>query len=150
MSKFFLLVSVLLCVSCVQANPPVIKSSIPLSVDTVEVHRVREQLIRIIVHNPAFLTQIEIERLVTPELKLLEKQTISSITLNTGEKLSFTDNVTGVYSKEISIDGTDISIPFEYFPARGQGVLVDCTLEIGETQFSPMDCVRKDRSYEQF
>ncbi len=144
MSKFFLLISALFCTSCLQAGSVPLKSSMPLSVDTVEVHRVREQLIRIIVHNPAFLTQIEIERLATPELKLLEKQIINSITLNTGKKLSFTDSVTGVYSKEITIDGTSINIPFEYFPARGQGFLVNCTIEVGEVQFSTMDCSRKE------
>ncbi len=146
MKKILLLISALTFISCVNATS--LQSSMPLSINDIHVERVRNEIIRVIKYNTSILPRIDIERIATPKLKLLELKVIDSITLTTGEKLPFNDEISGVFSNKITIKDTTIHIPFEYFPARGDSFLVDCKIEIEETRFSPMNCVRKERPYE--
>jgi hypothetical protein len=70
--------------------------------------------------------------------------TIDSLTLDTCDILSF-ENISGVFAEKIDIKGTNLTILFEYFPARGSSFLVECTIPIGEKTFEPMQCLRKER-----
>lgn len=146
MNRYFIILISIFFIACTEANIEVEKSSTPLSVNSIETHRVREEMIRIIVHNSAFLPRIDIERIATPELKLLERYIIDSLILKNGKVLDFNDDkVAGVFSNKITIKDMEIHIPFEYFPARGSSFLVDCSIFIGEQEFEPMQCTRKDR-----
>jgi len=98
MKRYLIIIFYLALSNLAQANNKNIQPAIPLSVDSIETHRVREEMIRIITHNSAFLPRIDIERIATPELKLLERYIIDSLTLKNGKILDFNDDkVAGVF-----------------------------------------------------
>lgn len=87
MNYFLLFASMLLCLSCAQAETKPAKSSIPLSVFDVTTERVDKEIIRTIIAYPDDIPEITIERIATPDLTLLEVRKIDSITLEAGKSL---------------------------------------------------------------
>ncbi len=148
-NQLFLFATLLFCISFVKADTKEINAVVPLSVFKVYGYRVREEIIRITTLFGDSDALVHIDRIATPKFKLLESLPIDSITLNTGEHLTFDgDVIAGAFISKVTVKDTTLHLPFEYFPATGDSFFVDCTIEIGETQFSPMDCIRKERPYE--
>lgn len=146
--KNILFISLALCISCAQANKEALQPAIPLFVAELDTYRVRDEIIRIVTAYETHSPMVYIERIKTPDFVLLEQFTVNSITLSTGnknEKILDFDNISGVFIEKIDMKNTTLSILFDYIPARGSGFLVDCTIFIGEKEFEPMQCTRKER-----
>jgi|SRR5690554_1246357 hypothetical protein len=131
----------LLSILCFADKAPGMSSPVPHSVDQVETYRVGEDLIRIIRHNMEMLPQIDIERLSTPEVGLLESISIDSIVLK-GEERKFSQS-SGVFIEAIEIDGRTIKIELNYYPDDESSFVVLCEVLIKEKSFEAPVCIKK-------
>ena len=82
MNKLIILLTGLLYISCAYSQPSFVTSSLPLSVDSVETHRVDDSLVRIIRHNMELQPLLEIERISTPDIRLMEMLKIDAVSVN--------------------------------------------------------------------
>jgi len=144
--KNILFIALTLCISCALANKAIPKPVIPLFVADLDTYRVRDEIIRVVTAYETHSPMIYIERIKTPDFKLLEQLTINSLTLINGQTLTF-KNISGVFIERIEMDDTTLSILYDYIPAKGSGFLVDCTIFIGEKKFDPMQCSRQKRPH---
>lgn len=142
MNKLFILLSILTTISCAQKNVKENEPYIPLNVYKVDVHRVKEEIIKVIISYVDGIPEVILERVSTPDLKLLETYKINEIKLNTGEKLDL-ENMSSLDVNKITISENIVNIPFEYFPLTGPGILADCKITIKEDYFSGTNCTPK-------
>jgi len=119
-------------------------SEIPLSVDSVQTHRVNKNLIRIIQHNMEMLPRLEIQRLSTPDVKLVEKLVIEKIKLQ-NQVIDFSDS-SGTFIDSLVLENGVIkfSIEHSYSGTSGGEIFLDCTLDVKGNQFSQPVCVEKE------
>lgn len=119
-------------------------SEIPLSVDSVQTHRVNKSLIRIIQHNMEMLPRLEIQRLSTPDVKLAEKLVIEKIKLKS-QMIDFSDS-SGTFIDSLVLENGVIkfSIEHSYSGASGGEIFLDCTLDVKGNKFSQPVCVEKE------
>ena len=138
MNKFILFVIGMLCVSCAHSQKPGDVSLLPLSVASVETHRVDDSLIRIVRHNMELKPLLEIERITTPGRTLAEALRIDSVTVE-GELLEFKD-ITGVFVESISLNDSTVVFVLDYFFLRGGSVLIRCVVDVGNNQLGTPNC----------
>jgi hypothetical protein len=115
------------------------QEEIPLSVDHVETHRVADSLVRIILHNTELLPQISVELIQTPEVKLLQKRMVDSITVD-NEKLIF-KNSTGVFIDNVALDNGVVNFSVEYYFSHGRPFLTaHCQIDANNNTLSTLTC----------
>ncbi|MGH1485985.1 MAG: hypothetical protein ACRBCI_07155 [Cellvibrionaceae bacterium] len=143
MNKLYLFLLIILSVSCAQADNVKKQPHIPLAVAELDSFRIGNEIVRVIRSYPDYSPVIYIERIATPEFALLESLAVNSVTLKNGEQLSFTKNISGVYADKVVMKDKTLHIAFEYFPEKGNGFLINCTLAVSAKSFSNMECIRQ-------
>lgn len=148
MKRYLIIIFYLALSDLTQANNNSIQPTIPLFVTDLDTYRVRDEIIRVVTAYETYSPMVYIERIKTPDFMLLEQFTVNSLTLSTGnknEKILTFEDISGVFIEKMEMKNTTLSILFDYIPARGSSFLVDCTIFIGEKEFEPMQCTRKER-----
>ncbi len=138
MNKLIFLLTGLLYTSCAYSQPLLVTSSLPLSVDSVETHRVNDSLVRIIRHNMELQPLLEIERISTPDIKLMEILKIDAVTVN-GETLRFTDS-DGVFIETLKIHKGIVEFTLDYYFRRGGNTLIQCTINVNNNKLGMLNC----------
>jgi len=140
--KIALLYFVVLFSGCASAEISI--SEIPLSVDSVQTYRVNKSLIRIIQHNMEMSPRLEIQRLSTPGIKLVEELIIENIKLK-NQMIDFSDS-SGTYIESLVLANGVIKFSIEHFFSGSSGgeIFIDCTLDVKGNQFSQPVCVEKE------
>jgi len=128
----------LLYISCAHSQPPLVTSPLPLSIDTVETHRVDNSLIRIIRHNMELQPLLEIERISTPDIKLAETLKIDAITI-AGETLGFKE-ADGVFIETLKIRKGIITFILDYYFLRGGNTLIKCAINVNNNKLGMLNC----------
>lgn len=138
MNKLILLLTGLLYISCVHSQPPLVISPLPLSVDNVETHRVDDSLIRIIRHNMELQPLLEIERISTPEIKLVETLKIDTVTINR-ETLRFKDS-DGAFIETLKVHKGIVEFTLDYYFPRGGNTLIQCIINVNNNKLGILNC----------
>ncbi len=138
MKKLILLLTGLLYISCAYSQPLLVTSSLPLSVDSVETHRVDDSLVRIIRHNMELQPLLEIERISTPDIKLVETLKIDAVTVN-GETLRFKES-DGVFIETLKIHKGIVEFTLGYYFHRGGNPLIQCTINVNNNKLGMLNC----------
>ena len=138
MNKWGIFVAGLLCVSCAHSQKGEVTSLLPLSVDSVERHRVDDSLIRIVRHNMELQPLLEIERITPPAMRLAEALHINSVIVE-GELLRFKDTA-GVFVESVKLNGSTVVFVLDYFFLDGGNSLIRCGVSVGNNKLGTLDC----------
>ncbi|MGR5130634.1 hypothetical protein [Photobacterium swingsii] len=103
-------------------------SNLPASIDRVMTYRVNDYLVRVIEHNTEVNPILEIDKITTPEYKVINGIAITSVDIG-GERLLFNKS-SGVYIESISVKNTNVLFSFEYFYLEGGSNFIDCVVAI--------------------
>lgn len=134
-AKYFFVVFLASC-SCLAQNPEA--SGISPTVNNIEVHRVGEQLVRIIRHNMELEAVLELELFQPPAMKLIDYRKITQVTRN-GNTIDF-KSADAIYVDAVEVTAETLKISFDYFPPKGSEVQFDCTATISPQGFSAITC----------
>lgn len=118
-------------------------AQIPLSVDSVETHRVDKSLIRIIQYNMELNPRLEIERLTTPDVTLAQKVIIEKIKLK-NETIDFKDS-SGTYIESLNLKKGIISFTIEhsYPDISGGEIFLECQINVKDNNIAHPVCAEK-------
>ena len=134
-----LLFAGLLCVSSAHSQIADVAFQLPMSVDSVETHRVDDSLIRIVRHNMELKPLLEIERMATTSnMTLVEALRIEAVMVE-GELLQFNDTA-GVFVESISLNNGVVAFVLDYFFLRGGRALIRCVVDVGNNRLGPLAC----------
>ncbi len=147
-SQFFsiatVFVSYLLVSGCVSSEPKSLAaasgSSVPTSVTGVELKRVNKSLVRVIQHNMEINPKLEIERLNTPSLDVVDYLALTSLTVN-GETFAFSDSQ-GVFIESLSITKTAVEVTLDFYFPQGGSAMIHCAVDIQADKFKALPCQR--------
>lgn len=119
-------------------------SSLPLSVDTVEVHRVNKQLVRIIQYNRIELPLLEIELIKVPGRQLLDIKPINAITVIFNDRdyvLNFEERA-AVDFENIRADDKKIYFKVGFTAAAHTSpyIVSSCEVWVGDGVLSEPEC----------
>ena len=139
--RFFLFVSILFIASLSYADK--VKSTIPVEVDSVQTKRIAESLIRIIEYNTELKQSLVIERMKTPEVKVVEKIEITKVTV--GNKTIDFKAAAGVYIEDMKIEKGVVTFLVDYiYGGKGGGsILVRCNVNANNNKLSKLVCSEK-------
>lgn len=117
-------------------------NEIPLTVDSVETHRVDDSLVRIIIYDTEHDPKIEIELLSTPKIALKKKLVINKVTL--GKKtLDFNDSA-AVSIDDLKLKDGVVKFSVDFFYRVGSGeVIMDCSVNVAGNNISKLVCEEK-------
>ena len=117
-----------------------LSSSLPLSVDAVEIRRVDDSLIRMIRHNMEVKPVIEIERINVPIVELAQVLRITEVKV--GDTLLPFTNITGVFVDDLALDkkGKTVKFTLDYFYPRGGSDYIKCEVPVGNNNVGEVHC----------
>lgn len=118
-------------------------SDIPLSVDSVQTHRVADSLIQIIQYNMEFTPKLVIQRLDTPKLKLLQQQVIDKI--KTKNKMIDLNHSAGTFIESLALKKGVIIFTIQHYYAGSSGgeITLNCKVDVNNNKISKPTCVEK-------
>lgn len=117
--------------------------TIPIEVDSVQTKRIADSLIRIIEYNTELKQSLIIERMKTPEIKVVEKIEITRLMI--GNKVLDFKTSAGVYIEDLKIDKGIIIFLVDYFyGGKGAGsIVVKCKVNANNNKLSDPICFKK-------
>lgn len=117
--------------------------TIPVEVFSVQTTRVAESIIRIIEYNTELKQSLIIERLQTPEVKVVEKLEITKITV--GDEIIDFKTAAGVYVENMKIENGIVTFLVDYiYGGKGGGaILVKCSMNANNNKLSELKCSKK-------
>src|SRR5690606_14151034 len=119
--KILALVLSILIMSCTATAQTEQSSGVPLSINKIETHRVKDHVVRIIKHNMEIAPKIELELIQTPQFTIQDYVTITSAKTSDGEYVFKKSD--GVFVEAIKVKGEEIEITFEYYVPKGNTIL---------------------------
>lgn len=132
MFRRFTILSIVAISSCVLAQ-------VPSSVSSVETYRVRDILVRLIIHNMEINPVIEVDTINRSDYEINDVFRVSSISLD-NEKLDFNQSA-GVFVEEYGERDNKVFFVLDYFYLHGGGsVLVDCEVSFEKEKILPPEC----------
>lgn len=101
-------------------------SALPASIDKVETYRINDFLVRVIKHNMEVNPILEIDKIITPEYKIVNSLKINSINVN-DEALSFNES-SGVFVESFSSKDDKVLFSLDYFHLDGGSNYIECVV----------------------
>ncbi len=136
--KILALVLSILIMSCTATAQTEQSSGVPLSINKIETHRLKDHVVRIIKHNMEITPKIELELIKTPELTIQDYVTITSA--KTTDREYVFKKSDGVFVEAIKVKGEEIRITFEYYVPKGNTILLNCKIVVTEKELKPTLC----------
>jgi hypothetical protein len=124
--------------SCKQVGAEVI---IPLSVFSVETHRAKDVLIRVVRYN-IDKSELRLESIRPIQHELLDFVDIKSFTVTSGDYVF--EKCDELLISPVKVEKESVQMEFECFLPRGGAVVAACTVPIYGTKFGKMVCERKE------
>jgi hypothetical protein len=121
---------------------PSYSSALPASIDKVETYRVNDFLVRVIKHNMEVNPILEIDKIITPEYKIVNSLKINSIIVNDDE-LKFNES-SGVFVESFSSKDDNVLFSLDYFHLDGGSNYIECTFSFGANLINPPKCNYKE------
>lgn len=139
--KTALLICVLLVTTLSFADK--VTPTIPVEVFSVQTKRVAESIIRIIEYNTELKQSLVIERMQTPQVKVVEKLEISKISV--GNEIIDFKTAAGVYIENMKIEKGVVTFLVDYiYGGKGGGsILVKCSMNANNNKLSELICSKK-------
>lgn len=137
---FIMLGLILMSESLFASKPNKVFSTVPSSVINVEVERIGKNVVRVIQHNMEANPKLEIERLNTPNLELVDYLALTSLTVN-GETFKFIDSQ-GVFVESLSITKTAVEVTFDFYFLTGGSALINCSIDLLSEKLTLLPCYR--------
>ncbi len=117
-------------------------SVLPASIDKVQTYRVNDFLVRVVKHNMEVNPILEIDKISTPEFRVIDSLKIKSVIVG-NEELIFNGS-SGVFVESFSSKNSDIFFSLEYFYLEGGSNYIDCVVSFNEGLISAPKCGYKD------
>ncbi|ENT6844707.1 hypothetical protein ACFD7L_004548 [Vibrio vulnificus] len=117
-------------------------TTLPVSIDRVETYRINGFLIRIVKHNMEVEPLLEIDKITTPEFRIVDSLEITSVFIEDKE-LKFNLS-SGVFIESISSRNNEVLFSLEYFYLDGGSDYIDCAISINTSSMSNPKCIYKD------
>lgn len=136
--KIVTLVLSLVIISCTATAQTKRSSGVPLSINKIETHRIKNQVVRIIKHNMEINPQIELELIKTQEFSIQDYVVITSV--KTPEREYIFKKSDGVFVEAIEVAREEIRITFEYYIPKGNTIELNCKIPVNEKGFSSTQC----------
>lgn len=142
MIKKFILVIFILLISKITFAERV-TPTIPVEVDNVRTKRISDSLIRVVEYNTELKQSLVIERMKTPEVKVVEKLEITQLKI--GDKLLDFKTAAGVYIEDLKIEKGNVIFLVDYFyGGKGAGsIIVKCSVSANNNKLSVPVCSKK-------
>ena len=120
-----------------------LKSNIPLSVDSIQTHRVADSLIQVIQYNMEFTPKLVIQRLGTPKLKLLQQQVIDKIKIK--NKMIDFNHSAGTFIESLALKEGVIIFTIQHYNAGSSGgeITLNCKVDVTNNNISEPTCIEK-------
>ena len=120
-----------------------VKPTIPVEVDSVQTKRVADSIIRIVEYNTELKQSLVIERMKTPDVKVVEKIEITRITV--GNKTIDFKTAAGIYIEDMKIEKGVVIFLVDYiYGGKGGGsILVNCKVNANNNKLSGPICTKK-------
>lgn len=139
--KILALVLSIVIMSCTATAQTEQSSGVPLSINKIETHRIKDHVVRIIKHNMEIAPKIELELIKTPEFTIQDYVTITSA--NTSDREYVFKKSDGVFVEAIKVKGEEIQITFEYYVPKGNTILLNCKIVVTEKELKPTLCEKE-------
>ena len=116
---------------------------IPLSVDSVQTHRVANSLIQIIQYNMEFTPKLVIQRLETPKLKLAQQLVIDKVHIK--NKIVYFNHSAGTFIDTVTMEKGVIKFTLtQYYAGSGGGeITLNCEINANDNKLTKPDCKEK-------
>ena len=114
---------------------------IPLSVDSVETHRAKDVLVRVIQYNTD-KAELRLEAVRPIQHELLDSIDIKSFTL--GERTYEFTKCDELVVNSVAVEAASVQVEFECFVPKAAAVVAACTVPIDGLKFAKMVCERKE------
>lgn len=137
---------ILVSFCCILSAPVIsgnLKSDIPLSIDSVQTHRVADSLIRIIRYNMEFTPKLVIQRIETPKLKLSQQLIINKLKIK--DKIIDFNHSAGTFIESLNlIKGIVKFTVMHYYPGTSGGeITLNCKVDVNNNKISNPICKEK-------
>lgn len=121
-----------------------VKPTIPVEIDNVQTKRIAESLIRIIEYNTELKQSLIIERMQTPELKVVEKLEISQVTI--GDKVIDFKTAAGLYIEEMKVKKGVVTFLVDYIHGGkgGGSIVIKCKVDANNNKLSAPVCSKNN------
>ena len=137
--KIAALCGILNLFACLQAGAAAV---VPLAVDSVRTHRVKDVLVRVIQYN-SDKAELRLETIQPIHHKLLDAVDIKSFTVN-GRTYPFA-TCDEFAVNAVAVEPEAVHIELACFVPKAPAVAADCTLAVRVTKFDKMACTRRER-----
>ncbi|EGQ7966468.1 hypothetical protein ABRZ79_01750 [Vibrio vulnificus] len=117
-------------------------TTLPVSIDRVETYRINGFLIRVVKHNMEVKPLLEIDKISTPEFRVIDSIEIRSVFIENKE-FKFNSS-SGVFIESISSRNSELLFSLEYFYLVGGSDYIDCAISINTSSMSPPTCIYKE------
>jgi hypothetical protein len=124
--------------SCMRVDADVM---IPLSVYSVETHRAKDVLIRVVRYN-IDKAELRLESIRPIHHELLDFVDIKSFTVASGTYVF--DKCDELLASPVKVEAESVQVEFECFLPRGSTVVAACALPIEGLKFGKMACERRE------
>lgn len=124
--------------ACARAGADVM---IPLPVFSVETHRAKDVLIRVVRYN-IDKSELRLESVRPIHHELLDFMDIKSFTVASGTYVF--DKCDELLISPVNVEAESVQVEFECFLPRGSTVVAACSVPIEGLKFGKMSCERKD------
>jgi hypothetical protein len=114
---------------------------IPLSVYSVETHRAKDVLIRVVRYN-IDKAELRLESIRPIHHELLDFVDIKSFTVASGTYVF--DKCDELLASPVKVEAESVQVEFECFLPRGSTVVAACALPIEGLKFGKMACERRE------
>lgn len=136
--KIVTLVLSLVIISCTATAQTKRSSGVPLSINKIETHRIKDQVVRIIKHNMEINPKVELELIKTEEFSIQDYVVITSV--KTPDREYIFKKSDGIFVEAIEVDREEIRITFEYYIPKGNTIALNCKIPVSEKGFSSTQC----------
>ena len=139
--RFILLICILFITTLSFADK--VTPTIPVEVFSVQSTRIAESIIKIIEYNTELKQSLVIERMQTPQVKVVEKLEITKISM--GNKTIDFKTAAGVYIEDMKVEKGIITFLIDYiYGGKGGGsILIKCKINANNNKLSEPVCFEK-------